>query len=459
MDNNNENKERLYVPSSFEPVFLPPAEAARRENENNPDVGEPLSFTLSKQDITPSFAERDYSRFGYQSSLQEQEEKPKKKHPVLFGMLLGAGIALCAMLLMFFAMGGGSGEGSGFFPNPSGSSRPSASPSETGTMRPSGGGDETMDIVPAIPGRGKLTISEIAKKGTPSTVCIVVEDTRGRGGSASGIIMTESGYIITNCHVVQGAAKIDVIMSDGTEYSAILVGMDAETDLAVIKIEAEGLVPAEFGDSDNLSVGELVVVIGNPLGLDFQDTVTHGIISAINRDLVLQGRHMTVLQTNASVNPGNSGGPMFNEYGQVIGIISSKIMGNFSTSVEGLGFAIPITPSKAIVDELIERGYVSGRAAIGITNLEEVDRESARYYNIPVGVRVLAINEKCDAYIKGIRVDDIITKADGKEIATADELRALRDTHAVGDTMTVSVYRDGKTLEITFELIDAGKIQ
>ncbi|GHV06717.1 hypothetical protein FACS1894217_05960 [Clostridia bacterium] len=457
MDENN--KDRLHIPKGFEPVFLP---EARDNQAAEPEMGERRSFTLSRVSAPPSFAERDnaeeqaarspYARFGYQNELPAAARK--KGHPLLFGGLIGAGIALFVLMFVFLAQGSGDLNPFPGLPTLPGMSAP---PESTQTLVPSGGGDAELALNPRP--KETLTTAQIADRNVAGVVCILVTDARGRGGSATGIIMTKSGYVITNHHVVNGAAKIDVVLEDGTRYSASLVGMDRATDLAVIKISAPGLAPAEFGDSDLMSVGEPVVVIGNPLGIELHGTVTNGIISAVNRDIEVDGRYMTVLQTNASVNPGNSGGPMINEYGQVIGVVSSKIMGSFTSSVEGLGFAIPITPAKPIIDALIRDGYVAGRVAIGITNSEVVDIETSRYYDVPVGIKVLGVNENSDIYKQGLRVNDIITAADGKEITTLEGLRDIRDTHKVGESMTIKVYREGETFDITFKLMDEGELQ
>jgi serine protease Do len=239
----------------------------------------------------------------------------------------------------------------------------------------------------------------------------------------------------------------------------MIIGTDHLSDLAVIKISATGLAAAEFGDSNALMVGDPVVVIGNPLGLELQGTATSGMISAIDRDIEIGRRTMTTLQTDASVNHGNSGGPMFNQYGQVVGIISSKVMGNFVNNVEGLGFAIPITPAKEVIDDLVKLGYVAGRPMIGITDYDNITASMARYSNVPRGVHVKAIHEESDAYKQGLRVNDIIIEANGQTIVDGDELNAIRNQFGVGDSFTVKVYRNRQYIEITFVLMEAGLLR
>lgn len=307
--------------------------------------------------------------------------------------------------------------------------------------------------------RRELTIPEIAEKVMPSTVGVVttVGSVYGTTNySGTGIIMSEDGYIITNNHVIKNADVITITLMDGTNYEAKLVGGDARSDLAVVKIDAKGLTPAEFGDSDALRVGELAVAIGNPLGLELMGTVTDGIISAINRDVVVEERTMTLIQTNAAINAGNSGGPLINKYGQVIGINTLK-MQDYYTNVEGLGFAIPTNTAKDIIDELIAYGYVKGRPAIGISGYT-LDIYRARKYNYPLGVVVTYVSPNSDAYAKGLKVYDIITKAQGQEVRSTEEINRIKENYVAGDNFTFTVYRSGKYFDITFKLMDEAEI-
>ncbi len=297
-----------------------------------------------------------------------------------------------------------------------------------------------------------LETSDIADKVKPSVVGVVSENTSNPTASAqgSGIIMTKDGYIITNNHVIEGANKLTVILEDGNKYDAKVVGKDAKTDLAVLKITATNLSPAEFGNSDQLKVGDKAVAVGNPMGLELQGTVTQGIISAINRDIMVEDRVMTLLQTDASINPGNSGGPLVNKYGQVIGINTVKIA---ISNYEGLGFAIPMNTAKPIIDELIAYGYVKGRPAIGISGRNMTER-AANYYGVPMGVLVDAVDPASDAYAQGLMAQDIIYGVNGKTITSMEEIQKVKDGLKVGEAMTLNVYRAGKKFDISVKLVD-----
>ena len=296
-----------------------------------------------------------------------------------------------------------------------------------------------------------LSLQAIYEKSIPSVASIIC---RLRNGSSTGtgIVMSADGYVITNYHVIDGAEEIQVLLEDDAHYDAELIGGDEPTDLAVLKIDTDDLMPAEFGNSDVLRVGDQVVAIGDPLGTNLRGTMTDGIVSAINRDLVIDGRHMTLIQTNAALNSGNSGGPLINCYGQVIGINTVKMIGG-SASAEGLGFAIPINVAKPIIDELIERGYVSGRPAIGV-EVAALDVRTQFFYNLPAGVIVTAVEAESDAERKGLSPDDIIVSYNGVRISTVEELEAAKEATASGDTVTVVIYRGGTYYEIPVLLMD-----
>ena len=273
--------------------------------------------------------------------------------------------------------------------------------------------------------------------------------------SGTGIIMSSDGYVITNHHVITGALVISVLTNDNQEFEAALVGSDEMSDLAVLKIDARGLQAAEFGDSSKLRVGDSVVAIGDPLGVQLRGTMTNGIISAINRDLTVGDRTMTLIQTNAALNNGNSGGPLINCYGQVIGINTVKMSSYYTAtaSVEGLGFAIPISVAKPIIDELIENGYVAGRPAIGISG-DSLPSYYRTYYRLPEGVYVTSVNEGSDAKAKGIREGDIVTAINGEKICSIDELNTVKNQYAAGDEVTLTIYRSGAYYEMTVTLVD-----
>ena len=316
--------------------------------------------------------------------------------------------------------------------------------------------DETpTDDSPAA-ANGKLSIKEISKKVRTSVVGIIAEGSSDFGSSSvgSGIIMTADGYIITNNHVVESGNKIQVVLDDGTNYNARIIGTDSRTDLAVVKIEATNLPAASFGDSDKLEQGDLAVAIGNPAGIQLQNSVTSGIISAINRDIIIEDREMTLIQTDASINPGNSGGPLVNEYGQVIGINTVKIGISY---YEGLGFAIPINTAKPIIDELISRGYIKGRPSIGV-NGSIISKRDAQFLGLVEGMYIEYVHPQSDAYKKGLQRGDIITKINGTPFTSTEEMKKIRDEYKAGDAIKLTVYRNGKTAELTVLLMDEAEL-
>lgn len=301
-------------------------------------------------------------------------------------------------------------------------------------------GDGTTLSLAERPQSEPWTLQEIYRENLPSIVSV-----RGaRQGSYSlgtGVIMSPDGYIITNSHVIEGCTRLDVVLWDDRSYSAALVGQDSQTDLAVLKIDCTGLTPAVFGDSSFLEVGDRVAAIGNPLGEDLRGTMTDGIISAINRDVVVEGRTMTLIQTNAALNSGNSGGALINEFGQVIGITNLK-MQSYSTPVEGLGFAIPTITVKTVVDALIARGVVEGRPTIGIT-ASTLTLQQAEAYGSPQGVWVASVEEKSDAWAKGLRPGDVIVQANGTPVSTMEDLQAVKGALPVGGILSLRFWRDG----------------
>lgn len=304
----------------------------------------------------------------------------------------------------------------------------------------------------------ELTVNEIAKKIGPSCVGIINKaktqpkryydpfseryyyyNNNEDGelieqGSGSGIIISADGYVVTNQHVIEDATEIAVILNSGEEYVATLIGADEKTDLAVLKIDAKDLTPAPLGDSNLCEAGDLAVAIGNPLGQELAGTVTAGVISAVNRKMTVDGRIYNLIQTDAAINPGNSGGALVNKYGQVIGINSIKMS---QTGVEGIGFAIAMSEAKPIIDDLMKNGYVSGRPLIGITATESRN-----------GLSVYSVSEGSGAKKAGIKVGDLIVKADGVVVKTVAELNEIKDKKAPGEKITLTVMRDGELKEI-----------
>lgn len=284
----------------------------------------------------------------------------------------------------------------------------------------------------------------------PSVVGVSARLSLSRASWGSGIVMTEDGYILTNTHVIEGASSVDISLYDGTTYEAKLVGADAVSDVAVLKIEAEGLTPAHFADSNEVAVGDRAIAIGNPLSGTFSGTMTDGIISGVSRSVSYGGRTRSLLQTNAALNEGNSGGPLFNANGQVIGITNMKMMTTSTATVEGIGFAIPTVTVKSVADELLANGVVKGRPCLGVYMYELT--ESTDEY--PGGLLVDSVSKQSDAYKQGIRADDIITKIDGEDITSFDVVSEKIAGMDVGDSVTLTIWRNGTVLKKTVKLID-----
>ena len=304
-----------------------------------------------------------------------------------------------------------------------------------------------------------LTVTEVANRVGPTVVGISAEGMSNTtsifgimqqpfSSSGTGFIISTDGYIVTNHHVVDAATRVVVTLDNDKEYDAKIIGTDVRTDLAVLKIEETGLTPAVLGNSSDVQVGELAVAIGNPLGQTLSGTVTAGIISATNREVTLEGNEYTLLQIDAAINSGNSGGPLANAYGEIIGINNAKIA---SSGVEGLGFAIPSDIAKPVIEDLIAVGYVRGRPIIGI-NARNITEEMSKHYDLPIGIYVVSIEEFSPAENAGLRIGDVITECDGKKVATVDELNEIRDTHKSGDELILTIVRNGEKIKVPVTL-------
>ena len=273
----------------------------------------------------------------------------------------------------------------------------------------------------------------------------------------SGIILSKDGLILTNTHVIENCDTASVTLFDNSSYDAALVGADSTSDIAVLRIEATGLTPASFGDSAELAIGDKVAAIGNPLGETFRMTLTDGIISAIDRGISYNGHSMTLLQTNTAINEGNSGGALFNMYGQVIGVTNMKMMSSYS-SIEGIGFAIPSSTIAAVADSLMQYGEVRGRTAIGIT-VGAIPENVTSHYDLPTGLYVSAVEEKSDAAAKGIQQGDIITAVNGSPASATSDILTVTNTLSVGDTITFTIWRDGETFDVDVTLVDENDLK
>lgn len=373
---------------------------------------------------------------------EPQPPRMKKTHPRL--KRVGAG-ALALVLVAGVSFGGGY---AGFrLADKTSSARivyQSTNPSGTATSTGTTSADPLVSVINAI---------------TPSVVEITTEQmvTTSYGfwggqqivsGAGSGVIYTADGYIITNNHVVEGAEQITVKLNDGTTYPATLVGADAQSDIAVIKIDATGLTPAVLGDSDAIAIGETAIAVGNPSNLGV--TSTDGIISALNRSVTVEGNTMNLIQTSAAISPGNSGGGLFNSRGELIGIVNAK---NADENAEGLGFAIPINTVKSVAQDLIENGYVTGRPALGITVVSITDAQTAMQYGVSsLGAYVQSVTDGSGAANAGMKVGDRIVSVGTKTVTTATDVTNALQDYAAGDTVQVQVDRNGELITLNVVL-------
>lgn len=377
---------------------------------------------------------------------QTPREQEKRSRKGLWSFLIAAGVlvlAVVAATVVASLRGGGAvppvdgGTGDGG----DASSIVNISGAEKTTI-PRIQGEAGVSLVCTAPAGEKLSIQDMYEKVNPSTV-LVVADKGEQASIGTGVIMTADGYIITNAHVISGGKDCWIALDTGYTYDAKLVGYSEERDLAVLKaVDAADLPAASFGDSDLCRVGDTVYAIGNPLGVELRGTLTDGIISAINRDVQVDGRVMTLLQTTAALNNGNSGGPLINEYGQVVGINTLKMSGNGSemeATVEGLGFAVPISDACFVVNDIIANGRFRGVPVLGVMVIESTDNGGQ--------VSVYTVSEGGGAEEAGLLPGDVLLRADGQTLHSIHDLMAVRRTHLVGDTMTLTVLRDGQTFD------------
>lgn len=428
----------------FRESVIDPDETPDNDAESEVEIDEQTVVIDQPENKQQECSSLIFSRdIDYRNPFMKEEHIYKKIKNKLFkryfvvgicGMLIGA--LICgATVAVTLSLAGGSSQ------------------NDLGLVQYSAGKDVSVEQV-KIDGK-VLDVPQIAEAVGPSVVGVVIKHSfndsifsEQEAGSGSGIIISSDGYIVTNSHVIEGASAIYVVLNNGENYSARVVGMDTKTDIAVIKIDAKNLAKAELGKSSDLKVGELAVAIGNPLGLEFQGSVTAGVISALDRSMEVDGRKYTLVQTDAAINPGNSGGPLVNKYGYVIGINTVKIS---SSATEGMGFAIPIDIALPIIEELIEKGYVSGRPQIGIEIINITEAMSMQY-NVPVGVYVVNVVFGSAAEKAGIKSGDIIIKADGISVSTAEMLNDVKDKYKVGDTLTLTIVREGITIDVDVNL-------
>lgn len=360
-------------------------------------------------------------------------------------------LALCCSLV-----GGAVGAGGVLLGTRMQSGEPSEAAQEASSTMLMGQRETAAINIAHVDTSKEMTAAEVYAANVNSTVGITTSITTNFWGyqttsaaSGSGFIITADGYILTNYHVIESSDSITVTLYDGTAYDAELIGYDESNDIAVLKVEAEDLVPVILGDSDNVNVGDTVVAIGNPLG-ELTFSLTQGVVSALDREVTMSsGITMDLIQTDCAINSGNSGGAMFNLYGEVIGITNAKYSGSGSSSeasIDNIGFAIPINQVRAIVESIIENGYIV-KPYIGV-QVGDVSSEAQRY-GLPQGAAIGGVTEGSPAEEAGLQVNDIITKVNDTEITSYTELKEVVSTSAVGDTLKLTVYRQGETLELT----------
>ncbi len=393
----------------------------------------------------------------YTFSIEKPEElspPPKKRRS------RAAIIALVLVGAMFFsALGGVSGIylADHFRPGTSDGNTPVSEQDNQNPPSASTPNSNSTDKLASIttPDNGQLTVTQVFNKCNPAVVAIATETTTNvfgqsvsQAAAGSGFIISSSGYVVTNNHVISGASSITVMLYDGKEYTAKLIGSDKATDLAVLKIEGTGFTYLDLGDSSKLVVGEQVVAIGNPLG-ELANSLSVGYISALARTINIDGDPMVMLQTDASVSPGNSGGPLINLYGQVIGIVSAKSTGS---GVEGIGFAIPMNTAIDVINSLIDNGYVTGRPYFGIS-VQYFSGNTAAYYNISDGLYVMSVEAGSCAEKAGLKVGDRIISLGGTAINSTSDLQTAKLTFRAGATAALVVSRNGQelTLSVTFD--------
>ena len=363
----------------------------------------------------------------------------------------GMGLKIAALALSCAILGGAAGAG------------------VTAAVKSHGSGTATVNVsdrtasqvvLKSVDGKTELTDAENYAANVNSVVSINCSATTNYFGqtvesasSGSGFILTQDGFIVTNHHVIDGATSVKVTLYDGESYDATVIGSDSDYDIAVLKIDATGLTPVTLGDSSLLNVGDHVLALGNPLG-ELTFSASEGIASSVNRTINVSGIPFNMIQVTCAVNPGNSGGPLFNAYGEVVGIVSAKYSSTASASssgesVEGLGFAIPINDVLAMIEDIMTNGYVTDKAYMGIVPNTLTAQMAMQYrYDISEGVFISYVEENSPASEAGLQMGDVITAIDGKSIASYEELVAAKKGYTAGDTSTLTVYRSGKTMEV-----------
>ena len=433
-------------------------------NTGNPNQGEerrdygvdPFSAGQNRRSDRPygmtGTYEWNFADYDQQSSAPARDQAARKKRGRMAAILVGCLVGVFALAFCGYSIY--SAIDSSRVEQDNSSSEVSALPGLNIQDTPS-------DSDTTVSSDGKLSDKEIIKKVSPAVVgieCYAFGNSFTPSSSGSGIIMTADGYIVTNAHVVEDAAGITVVLENGDAYAAELIGADSDADLAVLKIEASNLTYAEFGNSDELERGDRVIAIGNPGGTVLAGSTTGGMVSGLNRNINSSSPYSTsYIQVDAAINPGNSGGALVNEYGQVVGINSAKIA---ETDYEGIGFAIPINEALPIIQELMQYGHVTGRAALGIQGYM-INEAVAAMRRMPVGFGIEAVDPSSDLASKNVVAGDIITYINDKQVTSYDVLANELAEFKPGDTVKLTIYRSsssggaGRSFEVNVVLIES----
>ena len=434
------------IPENTADVMIPSASVSEEKTEPKE-----VNFSSRPVQEEPKREERSaaMTRETYQKpkALYPKKKAERKSNPVLTALLAG-------MIGLGAGFGGGYLAVKNYMPEPTVIYQTVPAPTTT-EAKP----EESAQTPVQASVSTEKTIQEVAESASKTVVEIQVENTTTSFGlfggtyisqsAGSGVIISEDGYIITNNHVVEGAQKVTVTTYDGTTYDAKVIGTDAKSDIGVIKVDATGLNAAVIGDSDALRVGDTAIVIGNPLGT-LGGTVTNGIISATDREMTINNQSMTLIQTNAAINNGNSGGGLFDGSGNLVGIVNARDSGmtGSGSMIEGLGFAIPINTAFSVAQDLMSNGYVTDRPTIGV-GLQTLDQDYREY---KAGLYISKIYEGGAAEAAGLMEGDRIIKAEGKDISSYTQLTRVLSGKHVGDTMTMTVEREGEEIEVTLTL-------
>ena len=450
---NGNNKDASHNPNRYnEPTQYSSQNTSSgySNNYNNPNTNaydnyQSNGYTAQNQQSQNVYNSQPYGTAPNHSANAKppKAKKPKKQRkPISRG-----GIAIALAVTMVFSCG--LGFGGGYFANKVNTSTSgslnitkTSNSGTTTTASSTSKANSTSEIV-------KKTADSVVEISTESVVTGSFAQQYVQQGAGSGVIISQDGYILTNNHVINGANSVKVRLRDGTEYDATIIGSDSDNDIALLKVNATGLSPATFGDSNSLAVGDYVVAIGNPLG-ELGGTVTDGIISALARKVTIEDTQMTLLQTNAQVNPGNSGGGLFNANGELVGIVNAK---QSATEVEGIAFAIPINNVLDILSVLKEYGYVTGEVDLGIDFTDITSDETAFYYGVnQTGCYVLSVDSGSNAEKAGVTRGDLVTKVNDTDVSSSSDITTALEKAEVGDTVTFTVSRRGTSKTISFVL-------